>query len=76
MFRLGKANYAARTRVVAGLSNQKVAERTGRSSSTVRNQRHHLMGKFSASNRLELIAKVSEMELLNEGLSLATRKNP
>lgn len=62
--------------LAAGWSNLEVAGRTGRSISTVRNQLHHLMGKFSASNRLELIAKASEVGLLNEGLSPATRKNP
>lgn len=61
--------------LAAGLSNLEVAERTGRSISTVRNQLHHLMGKFSASNRLQLIAKASEVGLLNEGLGLAAREN-
>ena len=61
--------------LAAGLSNLDVAERTGRSISTVRNQLHHLMGKFLASNRLELIAKASEVGLLNEGLRLEIRVN-
>ncbi len=54
--------------LASGWSNLEIAARTGRSISTVRNQLHHLMGKFSASNRLELIAKASEVGLLNEGL--------
>lgn len=58
-----------------GLSNSEIAERAGRSISTVRNQLHHLMGKFSAGNRLELVAKASEVGLLNEGLGPNLRES-
>lgn len=60
--------------LVAGLSNLDIAQHTGRSISTVRNQLHHLMGKFLVGNRLELIAKASEVGLLSEGLGFSPRE--